>query len=95
MSYTPKLVLTSGVEPESPGSQPSTLPLSYVSMVRWLIRTAAKLSNTGVPIGGDGSPSWTRTTIFAFKVLYPAVRRRGKALMQWSDLRDLNPRHLA
>jgi hypothetical protein len=33
MSYTPALVLTSGVEPESPGSQPSTLPLSYISMV--------------------------------------------------------------
>jgi hypothetical protein len=27
------LVLTSGVEPESPGSQPSTVPLSYISMV--------------------------------------------------------------
>jgi hypothetical protein len=27
----PELVLTSGIEPESPGSQPSTLPLSYVS----------------------------------------------------------------
>ena len=33
MSYTLELVLTSGVEPESPGSQPSTLPLSYISMV--------------------------------------------------------------
>ena len=56
MSYTPEMVLTSGVEPESPGSQPSTLPLSYVSMVRWLIRTATKLNKTGIPIGGDGSP---------------------------------------
>src|SRR5215831_9729514 len=43
-------------------------------MVRWLIRIAPKLSEAGVPIGGDGSPSWTRTTIFAFKVRYPAVR---------------------
>src|SRR5215813_11348185 len=26
----------------------------------------------------SGSPSWTRTTILAFKVRHPAVRRRGK-----------------
>jgi hypothetical protein len=40
MSYTPALVLTSGVEPESPGSQPSTLPLSYISNGAYgLVRT--------------------------------------------------------
>ena len=54
----------------------AALPLSYTGFFPMLI----------------GSPSWIRTTILAFKVRHPAVRRRG---IEWSDLRDLNPRHLA
>jgi hypothetical protein len=35
-----ELVLTSGIEPESPGSQPSTLPLSYVSKGKMMVARA-------------------------------------------------------
>ena len=90
MSYTPKLELTSGVEPESPGSQPSTLPLSYASMVRWLILTATKLSKTGVPIGGMAPPHGLEPRSSHSKCDILPLDEGGNGPM-----RDLNPRHLA